>query len=264
MCMDSRKKARKKISASEDAVSEVLGFSITIGVLVLSLAVIGISGYPMIEQMQERGHLLNIEQSFSVLQPNINKVAYGKAPSQSVELKMYGSMISVTGTSYMNLSLQVWNSTSSSYNTQSIEKQMRTIENEYGENAVAYENTGAWARYPHGSSVTVSKPDFAYHDNVLLIPMVTISGSKSISGAGLTRVVSQGGQISVSVYENVSMVNMTVKSNYYEAWGRYFSETLDMDINAIDAANNTVYVSRAYSPGIDVFVTVTPMTVTIE
>jgi len=262
--MDSRKKAGKNIFASDDAVSEVLGFSITLGVMVLSLAVIGVAGYPMLENMQERGHLLNIEQSFSVLQPNINKVAFGKAPSQSVELKMYGSSISVTGTSYMNLSMQVWNSTSSSYNTPSLERQMRTIENQYGENTVAYENTGTWVRYPQGSSIAISKPDFAYHDNVLLIPMVTISGTKSISGSGLTRVVSQGGQISVSVYENVSRVDMTIKSDYHEGWERYLNETLGMDIKYTDPANSTIYASRDYNPGIDVLVTVSPMSVTIE
>ncbi|WP_292463742.1 hypothetical protein [Methanolobus sp.] len=262
--MDSRKKARKNIVASDDAVSEVLGFSITLGVMVLSLAVIGVAGYPMLENMQERGHLLNIEQSFSVLQPNLNKVAFGKAPSQSVELKMYGSSISVTGTSYMNLSMQVWNSTNSSYNTPSLERQMRTIENQYGENTVAYENTGTWVRYPQGSSIAISKPDFAYHDNVLLIPMITISGTKSISGSGLTRVVSQGGQISVSVYENVSRVDMTIKSDYYEGWERYLNETLGMDIKHRDPANSTISASRDYNPGIDVLVTVSPMSVTIE
>ncbi|TGC07299.1 DUF7289 family protein [Methanolobus halotolerans] len=262
--MDSRKKKGKSIVESEDALSEVLGFSLTLGLMVLALAVIGVAGYPMLDQMQERGHLLNIEQSFSVLQPNINKVAYGKAPSQSVELKMYGSQVSATGTSYMNMSMQAWNSTSSDYDTPSLERQMRKIENQYGENFIAYENTGVWARYPQGGSVIISKPDFAYHDNVLLVPMVTISGSKSVSGTGLTRVISQGGQTSVSVYENVSAVTITLTSDYYESWGRYLNETLEMDINNVDSGNNTISASRNYNPGIDVIVTLSPMSVTIE
>jgi hypothetical protein len=262
--MDSRKKTGKSIVASEDALSEVLGFSLTLGLMVLALGVIGVAGYPMLENMQERGHLLNIEQSFSVLQPNINKVAYGKAPSQSVELKMYGSTVSVTGTSRINVSMQAWNNTISGYDTPSLGRQMRTIENQYAQNSIAYENTGVWARYPQGRSVAISQPDFAYHDNVLLIPMVTISGSRSISGSGLTRVVSQGGQISVSVYENVSMVDITLTSDYYEGWGSYLNETLGMDINRVDPQNNTISASRNYDPGIDVLVTSSPMSVTIE
>ncbi len=262
--MDSRKKAGKSIVASEDALSEVLGFSLTLGLMVLALGVIGVAGYPMLEHMQERGHLLNIEQSFSVLQPNINKVAYGKAPSQSVELKMYGSTVSVTGTSRINLSMQIWNSTISGYDTPSLGRQMRTIENEYAQNSIAYENTGTWARYPQGRSVAISQPDFAYHENVLLIPMVTISGSRSISGSGLTRVVSQGGQLSVSVYENVSAVNITLTSDYYEGWGSYLNETLGMEISGVDPQNNTISASRNYDPGIDVLVTSSPMSVTIE
>lgn len=263
--MDSRKRKGRSIVASEDALSEVLGFSLTLGLMVLALGVIGVAGYPMLEHMQEREHLLNIEQSFSVLQPNINKVAYGKAPSQSVELKMYGSQISVTGTSHINVSMQAWNSTTSNYySPPPLERQMRTIENQYAENNIAYENTGVWARYPQGGSIAISEPDFAYHNNLLLIPMVTISGSKSISGSGLTRVISEGGQICVSVYENVSMVNITLTSDYYEGWGRYLNETLGMDITNIDSQNNTISARRDYNPGIDVLVTTSPMAVTIE
>ncbi|MDN5308840.1 MAG: hypothetical protein PWP14_234 [Methanolobus sp.] len=262
--MDSRRRTGKGIVASEDALSEVLGFSLTLGIMVLALGVIGVAGYPMLEHMQERGHLLNIEQSFSVLQPNINKVAYGKAPSQSVELKMYGSQVSVSGTSRMNVSMQIWNSINSSYDYPTIERQMRTIENQYGQNYVAYENTGTWARYPQGRSVSISEPDFAYNDNLLLIPMVTISGSKSISGSGLTRVVSQGGQISVSMHENVSMVDMTITSDYYEGWGSYLNETLGMEITSVDPQNNTISGRRQYDPAIDVLLTISPMSVTIE
>jgi len=262
--MDSRRRTGKGIVASEDALSEVLGFSLTLGIMVLALGVIGVAGYPMLEHMQERGHLLNIEQSFSVLQPNINKVAYGKAPSQSVELKMYGSQVSVSGTSRMNVSMQIWNSINSSYDYPTIERQMRTIENQYAGNNVAYENTGTWSMHPQGMSVAISKPDFAYHDNTLLIPMVTISGSKSISGSGLTRVVSQGGQISVSMHENVSMVDLTITSDYYEGWGRYLNETLGMGVDSVDHQNKTVSVSRSYNPGIDVLITLSPMSVTIE
>lgn len=259
-----KKKTGKSITESEDALSEVLGFSLTLGIMVLALGVIGVAGYPMLEHMQERGHLLNIEQSFSVLQPNINKVAYGKAPSQSVELKMYGSQISVAGTSRMNVSMQAWNTSSLSYGYPSIERQMRTIENQYGQHTIAYENTGTWARYPQGTAVAISKPDFAYHDNTLLIPMVTISGSSSISGSGLTRVVSQGGQISVSVYENVSMVDLTITSEYYEGWGKYLTDTLGMAVDSVDHQNRTISVSRNYNPGIDVLLTSSPMSVTIE
>jgi hypothetical protein len=94
--------------------------------------------------------------------------------------------------------------------------------------------------------------------------MVTISGSKSISGSGLTRVVSQGGQLSVSLYENVSAVNINLTSDYYEGWGSYLNETLGMEISSVDPQNKTISASRNYDPGIDVLVTSSPMSVTIE
>ncbi len=258
------KKTKESIVHSDAALSEVLDFSITIGVMVLAVAVIAAAGYPMLQHMQERGHQLNIEQSFSVLQPNVNKIVYDKAPSQSVELKMYGSAVAITGNSYMNISMQVWNDTGLDHDTISIERQMRMIENRYAGNVVAYENTGIWARYPHGGHVLISNPGFAHNDDSLLVPMVTISGSNSVSGSGLTRIVANGGQISVSVYENVSKVDLTVKSGYYRGWGRYLNETLGMDIKHVDDVNNTLSVSRVYDPAIDILVTISPIRVDIE
>lgn len=262
--MASKENKPKNLNLSEEGLTEVLDFTITLGIMLLALGVIGVAGYPMLEHMQEMGHLENIEQSFSVLKPNMNKVVYGKAPSQSVELKMHGGFVAVTGTSYMNVSIQTWNESTSSLEVIPVERQLRMIENEFKETSIGYENTGAWAKYPQGSAIAISEPDFAYDGNKLLIPMVTIAGSSGISGSGLIRVISDGGQLSVARIENVSQVNITMASEYYDGWEKFLNESMGMQIVDVDESNNTIVASRSYNPNIDVIITISPMSVTVE
>lgn len=255
---------RKRSVFSDDAVTEVLDFIITLGMMLLAIGIIAVVGYPLVEHMKESGYQENIRQSFSVLTPNMNKIAAGKAPSQSVELKMHGGVVSVTGNSYMNVSMDMWNESTSSIEPISFERQLRAIENEYMDTSFAYENTGAWARYPQGSAIAVSKPVFAYDNSSLVIPMVTITGNEGISGSGLIRVVSNGGQLLVESYNNVSQVEITLSSDYYEAWEKYLNESIGMQTTYVNASNTTIQLRKDYNPNIDVFITVSPMSVTVE
>src|SRR5659263_220972 len=106
----------KKFLSSEDAVSEVVDFVTILGLLVLSIGLIGMAGYPIVENAQETNHIENTRQSFIVLANNINKVVMGQAPSQNVELKMYGGSLSVTGSSTINITANVTNISTGSIN----------------------------------------------------------------------------------------------------------------------------------------------------
>ncbi|WP_406660500.1 hypothetical protein V7O66_11710 [Methanolobus sp. ZRKC3] len=255
---------RNNLLRREDAITEVLDFTITLGVMLLAVAIIGVAGYPMISHMKEMGHIENMEQGFSVLKLNMNKIADGKTPSQSVELKMYGGKVAVSGTSYINVSMQVWNESISANEILSVERQMRMIENEFKDTSIGYENTAVWTKYPQGKAVAISEPEFASDDRTLIIPMVTISGLDGVSGSSLIRVVSNGGQLSINRFENVSQVNVTIGSDYYEGWERYLNGNIGMQITDVDTSNNTVSASKDYDPGIDVLLAISPMSVTVE
>lgn len=256
-----------RILRSEDAVSEVVDFSIILGIMLLAVAVIGVAGFPLVVHMQESGHAENVRQSFIVLTANINKIVFGAAPSQSVELKLYGGLVSVTGDSTLNVTVQAWNASSSSIESSTFVRPMRMIQNEFEDRFISYENTGAWAQYPIGDALMVSRPKFVLHDDVLTIPAVMISGSTGISGVGLVRVTSDGGAASVYSYYNVSQVDITIKSKYYKAWDRYLKDTddLGMQLMSVDDTNTTVHLQKVYSPdNIDVHVIYSPMSVTVD
>lgn len=249
---------------TDDAVSELVDFSIILSIILLATAVIVVAGIPIIKHTQETQYSQNIVQSFQVLAPNINKVVKGTSPSQSIELKMYGGTLSVTSDSYMEVNMKVWNSSNGSYGTETYGKHMGMIKNDYYGTSVAYENTGIWAIYDTGNSVMKLEPLFTYSNNVLFIPYSSLSGISSLSGSGLVRVTTDGGRRTIESYHNVSQVNISITSEYHEPWGKHLSEKIDMPIVSRDAANNTVHLGRTYTQDIDVYIIESPMHITLN
>lgn len=253
------------LTRSDAAVSEVVDYSIILGIIILATGIIIVAGVPMLEDMQDARHSENIGQSFEVLALNMNKVVFGNAPSQSVELKMYGGALSVAGDNYMSIDIQVWNSSANAYEIQSaVGLEIKDIENSYHNTNISYENTGVWAKYEDGGSVMISEPRFTYANNVMVIPIAKIDGRESLSGSGLVSVTADGGGRRIYRYENVSQMNISVTSDYFEAWGRYLNKSLEMPVVMLDSNNRTVNCSKNYLINIDVYVIDSPMKVTID
>ena len=99
---------------------------------------------------------------------------------------------------------------------------MRSIESVVGETVIAYEGTGVWVKYPNGNTILVSKPLISNQSNMLVIPVVTIGGTSSIGGSGMSRVTAKGVP-NVTVYKNVSDISVTINSTYSNGWENYFS-----------------------------------------
>ncbi|AGB48358.1 hypothetical protein Metho_0061 [Methanomethylovorans hollandica DSM 15978] len=170
------------LKIAEEAFSEIVDFSIIMGIMLLAISIIVTAGFSLVRYMQEAQHTENIKQSFTVLTSNINKVAFGSSPSQSVEIKLHESTAAVTGTSSINVDMQVWNSSTSEMDTESFDRQLRVIENRYNERSIGYENTGSWAKHEREKVVMISKPNFAVGDDLLMIPAVMLSGSSTSTG----------------------------------------------------------------------------------
>jgi hypothetical protein len=233
-----------KFLSSEDAVSEVVDFVTILGLLVLSIGLIGVAGYPIVKNAQEANHIENTKLSFIVLANNINKVVMGQAPSQNVELKMYGGSLSVTGSSSINITAR----NSINENITLVDRQMRSIESVVGETVVAYEGTGVWVSYPNGNTILVSKPLISNQSNMLIIPVVAIGGTSSVGGSGMSRVTAKGIP-KVSVYKNVSNIIVTINSTYSNGWKNYFS-----NVKAWSSCSSDECTAKLEMENIDVYI----------
>ena len=240
---------------SDKAVSEVLGFVTIVGILILSISLIGVAGYPVLKSAQETRYIDNTRQTFVVMAENINKVVMGQTPSQNIEMKMYGGQLSVTGDSTINITAL----NSSGGRIVLIDQQMRSIENTVGATVVAYEGTGIWVKYPNDYVYNSYKPLITNEGNVIVIPVVKISGITSMAGSGMTRVKARGNP-SITYYSNVSDIRVYIDSSYSDGWRDFFENIMEWDVHS----GSTYIASLNTSSNVDVYILNVHMDVVIE
>lgn len=228
---------------SDRAVSEVVDFTVLLGIIILALSIVYTVGYPALKDLQESGHVDNLEQSFIVLGSNLNRVVLSKAPSQAVELKIYGGSLGISTSGNVEATVTVWNESTGEYET--LPHQWNSTSGEYevtpinawgevrcsyNDAVIAYQGTGVWAHYP-GGTVMLSEPKISSSSDVVVVPLPAILGSDSMGGEGLVRVVADGGKTSLTSYSNVSRLDVNVTTDYNDAWARYLNESLGMTTN---------------------------------
>lgn len=209
---------------SEDAVTEVVDYVTILGILVLSIGLIGVTGYPILKNAQNSNHITNTKQSFTVLAEYINNVVKGQAPSKSVELKLYGEGLSIIPASARNstINITLYNgSTNISY-----QYDLGVIEAQFDTAIIGYENTGTWINYSSGSTIMLSKPDIVISNYSVYIPVTTVSGSASVVGSGLVHVVATEIGSSLVSVPNITKISIIVNSSYTVGWQqRFLKET---------------------------------------
>ncbi|MDD5614637.1 MAG: hypothetical protein PHH85_00380 [Candidatus Methanoperedens sp.] len=246
----------KEFLNSEDAVAEVLDFVTILGILILSFSLIGLMGYPAIRNAQESRFTENTRQSFVVLADNINKIALGQAPSQSVEIKLYGGKLSVTGDSTIQINGTIYNASSMTSSEITLDTEsMRSIENSIGETMVAYEGTGVWVKYSDDVILNPSKPLIINQSNVLIIPVVYLYGESEMAGSGISRVTlcpDEPCSPELTVWSNVSNVTITITGNYTSGWKDFFRNSKGLNWEIGGTGDN--YTAKLNNTGMDVHI----------
>lgn len=234
---------------SEEAVSEVVDFVTILGIMVVFIGLIGVVGYPLVKTAQEVNYIESTRQSYAVLASSINKVVLGRTPSQEVELKLYGGSLSITGSSMMNITAN----NSIGERITLVNSTMRSIESVVGETAIAYEGTGVWIKYPNGNTLLVYKPLITNQSNVLVIPVVSINGTASTGGSGMSRVTVKGVP-SVKYYSNVSDVIVRINSSYSKGWEDYSEKTMSWSFCFSGGASGECTSQLKTANNIDVYI----------
>lgn len=244
-----------KITNSSDAVAEVLDFVMILGILMLSFSIIGLAGYPILRNAQEARYIENTKMSFVVMADNINRIALGQAPSQSVELKLYGGRLDVTREGWINITAR--NSTGTIIPL--VSQSLGNIENSIGDTVIAYEGTGVWVKYPSDTVLNAYKPLVTNQSNVLVIPVVMISGNDSVGGNGMSRLRAEG-EPDVKIYSNVSNITLRLTGNYAPGWNDYFKDVLKWEVQL----NSTTLTGYLNNTNLDVYILNTHMITEVQ
>jgi len=214
-----------KFIVSESAVSESVSFILTLAIVLVSSALVYYSGAPMLEKSEKNAHFQEMENSFTYLAQNIDKVGYERAPIRITELQIKGGVLTVSHNSVITIGGITYN--------------LGSIEYIFDDKALAYENTGIWVKYPNGAVIMMSKPSFST-GTITTIPAMEVSGDYWAGGEGNIRINSK---INISSINTVKAengkVSVLINSSYYRGWEEYLKDIGALDIE-VDDANTTV------------------------
>ncbi|AEM57603.1 hypothetical protein HISP_10230 [Haloarcula hispanica N601] len=208
-------------------------------ILVLSLVIVGSSvvvslGATALVDTEARLDVSRAETGMTQLDSQAALVALGNADSQRVSLVGTDRSTYRIDDTAGRMTVNITNHSASPPTTVTLmDERLGAVVYENGNQEVAYQGGGVWRRSDSGS-VMVSPPEFYYRDATLTLPLITVRGDRSlgsrasISKDGTTQVYPDQAAGNINPLDT-GTVNITVQSEYYRSWGRYFEERTDGD-----------------------------------
>jgi hypothetical protein len=240
-----------KFLSSEEAVSEVVGYIIVLSLAVTGVAVLMAAGMPSIFKLQDMANARNAEQSLTTLVSRANSVIIGSSPTQVIDMDLGGGILTVEPNSTNSTSYMLIKSSNNSFN---ITIPMGKLRYSLGDRTVGYEGGGIWSKYPSGSSVMLSPPEFYYDGRTLTLHVITINGNANMAGKGKTRVTFKKNSTMVLFPNTIIDKNRTnplnhsvngkvylnITSDFYDAWADYAKNLIYTTVNT-DSAKVSVH-----------------------
>lgn len=215
---------------SSRAQSEVVGVVLVLGMVLAGATTVVVFGASAFADSQEGLATQRAEKAMTQFDSKAALVALGNTDVQRVSFAQRGGeQYGVTnGTGWMNVSVQ--NTTDGTW--ENVTQRMGSVTYDNGDDHIAYQGGGVWRSTGPGS-VMVSPPEFHYRNGTLTLPIVNVTGDRSLDGgAGVTHVDTRSEFPDRNVASRQNPMDehriwVQVQSDYYEAWGRYFSDRTD-------------------------------------
>ena len=208
--------------------SEAVGVVLVLGMVVLgALAVAGL-GAVAISDTESQISEDRAQKTLTQFDSKAGLVALREADSQQVGFPTGsgGQFYVNPGAGWMNVSYFDDSGTA----TEIFNESMGALAYESDGTIIAYQGSGVWRRSTENStdSVMISPPEFHYRDATLTLPLVSITGQEILGDRAqitLENTVQHYPDPTTTKFLNPvngTEVNITVQSEYYKGWGRYF------------------------------------------
>jgi len=222
------------------SVSAPLGVVLLLGIVVMGMAVVVTVGATALDDTRDQMDVDRAEKILTQFDSKSAMVALGETNSQSVALaRGDGAKFSLReGAGWMNVTV-----TDPANGTvdEVLNLTLGSMVYENGRTALAYQGGGVWRSTDGGTSM-VSPPEFHFRDATLTLPVISVAGDETLDGQATVRKRASTG----IRYPNASanprfenpltdgVVNVTVHSEYYRAWGEYFATRTDGNVSYDD------------------------------
>ncbi|MBW6470287.1 MAG: type IV pilin N-terminal domain-containing protein, partial [Methanosarcinaceae archaeon] len=248
-----------KMFKSESAVSPVIGIILMLGLTILSISSMLIYSVPTLGGLEDMAKAQKVEQAFTVFDSRTSKVALGESPIQTTYVSLMGGTINVNGDqdAYNESKIVIvtvdisdpsndnfmlgdnrykWKSWEPYVGVSGFDEfncSLGSIEYSLNDRIIAYEGGGVWSKYPTGSTIMISPPEFHYNGETLTLPLMKINGRSGVSGTGDVGVSISSNNMPLVLFPNTTMANnrinpleadkviIYIKSEYYDAWANY-------------------------------------------
>ena len=217
--------------AQGDVISVVLLLVITIAG---ATAIVAFGG-DAITGVQQSATNGAAEQSMTQFDSKASLVAHGDSDAQRVQLAGSPDAARRTDADAGWMNISVYNASTGDFEYEITNTTLGAVVYRDGDTSVAYQGGGVWRRTGDGSSM-VSPPEFHYRGTTLTLPLVRVGGDERLDG----EVVVRRSTDPTPVYPDEAagranpldegVVAITVGSEYYDAWGRFFEQRTSGDV----------------------------------
>jgi len=232
------------------AQSQTVGFVLIIGLVIVGSLLVAGLGAIAVGDTEEQLTEDRAEKTLTQFDSKAALVALGESASHDAS---FGQGVTDTNQLTMDPEAGWLNVTITDRTTGNTAEVMRIDElgaiiYEGEEVQLAYQGGGVWRRDPQGGQM-ISPPEFHYRGETLTLPAVNVSGDPVLNeDVTITRdrTVQRFPDPS-SGFDNPireSVVNVTVGSEFYRAWGEYFEERTEGQVT-LDEENETASLTLA-------------------
>lgn len=236
------KKVTQRINTDDDAISEMFGYVLLIGIVISGLSVIVLLSMPTISSSQDTAQFNHIEQAFTTADSRISKARFSTSINQETLFQLNDGTISVDEGD-TNSYIEIYKrdpgiNPPATYTYEQIGTRipLGTIRCELDSGEVAYQAGGVWEKYKSGTTIMVSPPDFDYNGETLTLPIMSIVGNDKVSASGGSKIqinvksnpigytsIHPGGGFTNPVEQGKDII-VIIKSDYAHAWKDFVNE----------------------------------------
>lgn len=224
--------------------SELFGYLLIFSVVILTIALVGTTGFVGLNNAQDFQRTTNAEHGFTALANNIDDVVRRGAPSRETEIGLADASLALRNTTTITVTID--NGT-----TETTIIEMHSIVYDSGSDTTLTYSSGAAVRQDGANSVMFREPNFVLTNDTVILPIIATSptGDGVVGGSTGVGVETRSAGTEVLAQGDVQSVGIEVTSPHADAWNRYLNSHAAMDCDTPDSETVTcdaITPERAY------------------
>jgi type II secretory pathway pseudopilin PulG len=230
---------KNKLIQSDSAVSEVVGYTLVFGIVVLAIGLIYVAGIPALQSTTDAAQFKSVEQGFMILNTDIRKVAFDQSPVRTTKLGTAEGGTLASDPAACNISIKIFDGAGTERFNHTIE--LGRIEFVSGVGSISCENGAVITRYGSGSIMTIKPRMFKLDQDQIMFSLIKVNDSSRSASGGISQVTISNPRFNESlfntpeVYENGEMA-IKVDSEYADSWARFLSSEFGATFNQSDGS----------------------------